>query len=122
MHGIGESLQAMEPEVGNDNGRVKEVARRAREQHLAAVSSSSNPGAFDDVETDVSVGDPIGLAGVQAHPHTDRPAVQGALRVQRRGDGVTGARERHEERVALRIDLRAAVLAERCAQQPSVLQ
>ena len=44
-----------------------------------------------------------------------------ALRVDRRGDRVLRARERDEERVALRVDLAAAVRVERRAQQPPVV-
>jgi hypothetical protein len=55
------------------------------------------------------------LAGVQTHPHTHdralRPAFcrQRALRLHRGGDRVAGTRERHEERVALSVDLVTAV-------------
>ena len=44
-----------------------------------------------------------------------------ALRVDRRRDRVAGPREREEEGVALRVDLRAAARAERLAHETAVV-
>jgi hypothetical protein len=64
---------------------------------------------------------------VEAHPdpHLDpaRPGVvtQRALRGDGAADGVAGAREGEEERIALRVDLRPAGVAEVLADEPPVL-
>jgi hypothetical protein len=102
----------VETEVGDGNVWVEEVTRRVREQHLAAVSRGRDPRPLHDVETDVPLRDPVRLAGVKAHAHANRAAVERALSIQRSGDGVSRARERHEERVALRVDFHAVALAE----------
>jgi hypothetical protein len=111
----------VETEVGDGNVWTDEVARRVREEHLAAVGRGGDPCSLHDVETDVSLGDPVRLAGVQAHPDANRLAVERALCIRRSGNGIRRAPERDEERVALRVDLDAVALAEHGPERPPVL-
>ncbi len=85
--------------------RVREIARRLREQHLPAVRRGGNTRGPVDVEADVVVADDRRLAGVQSHPHAERQALERALPCRGRGDGVVRAFERVEEGVALRVHL-----------------
>ena len=68
-----------------------------------------------DAHADVALLPDPGLAGVQAHPHSDldafgpRVRVEVALRRHRGPDRVLRAWEGDEERVALRVDLVAPV-------------
>jgi hypothetical protein len=63
-----------------------------------------------------------GLAGVEAHPHGYGSVDERSLGVVCGGDRVSGARERHEERVSLRVDLDPTVPRERFAQGAAVLR
>ena len=97
--------------------------RRLGEQHVAAASGRAEPGRPHDVEPQISLAAESGLPGVQAHPHANVDAVgplvlgMRALCLDRRRDRVPGAREGEEERVALCVDLDAAVLRESLAHQ-----
>ena len=59
--------------------------------------------------------------GVQAHAHRDRPGRELLVRLLRGRRRSLGGRERDEERVALGVDLDAAVSGERIAQHAAVL-
>ena len=73
-----------------------------------------------DVRPDVALVRHSGVAGVEAHAHADgRPSSSCASRGRLERPG--RRRERDEERVALRVDLDAAVPRERLAQNPPVL-
>ncbi len=58
---------------------------------------------------------------MQAHSNPDGPVRERALRLGGRRDRIRRARERDEERVALRVHLDAAVVSERLPQRTSVL-
>ena len=58
---------------------------------------------------------------MQAHPHADRPGLERALAVEGGRGGAGRGREGDEERVALRVDLDAAVRREGGAQDAPVL-
>jgi hypothetical protein len=58
---------------------------------------------------------------VHAHAHADRRAAERLLTFTRRRKSVTRAREGDEERVALGVDLDAAVSLERGAERAPVL-
>ena len=62
-----------------------------------------------DVDPDVALLGHDRLARVEPHAHADRPAAERRLPVGGGRDRVGGARERDEERVALRVHLDAAV-------------
>src|SRR5205823_4559177 len=95
--------------------------------YLPAVAGGRDARGPDHVEAEVALLADVRLAGVQPHPHaqllTAGPFVvaQRALRLDRRRHRVAGARERVEERVALRVDLRPAVRAERLAHDAPVV-
>src|SRR5206468_9285386 len=92
-----------------------DVARRSGDENLAAVRGCRDPCDEVHVEPDVALGPELGLAGVDAHPDAERGLagpVLGAERLLRlggRGDGIRGAGERDEERVALRVDLATVI-------------
>ena len=105
------------------HNRVHERARRLRQEHLPAVADGGDPRAPVYVEPDVTLLGQPRLAGVQPHPHADRPVGQRALAVSGGGDGVRGAGEGDEERVTLCIDLDARMVGERGAESaPMLLQ
>src|SRR5262249_53129567 len=84
-------------------------------------------GRANDVEPEVALFAHVRLAGVEAHAHPQlasvrpRVVVQRTLRVDRGRDRIARPREREEERVALRVHLRAAAVAEGLAHEPPVV-
>ena len=92
-------LEAVVAEVARLD--ADEVRRRLRQQHLASVCRRADPRRAVDVEADVVAADERRLSGVDSHPDAERQTVEGALPFSRGGDGVVGAREGEEQRVAL---------------------
>jgi hypothetical protein len=101
--------------------RVPQLTRRLRHEHLATVADRGNPSGAVHVDPDVPLVGQQRLAGVDPHPHQHR-TLQRRLRVPRRSQRIRRARERDEERIALRIHLDAAPPRERVAQHPPVLR
>ncbi len=101
--------------------------RGLRDEHLAAMPRSADPGGPVDVEAYVAALGRGRLAGVDAHPDAERglgrPVVAGecALCVGGGTDGVARAAERDEELVAAAIDLVAARLPDRLPDQAAVI-
>jgi hypothetical protein len=91
------------------------------------VGDGADAGGLVDPEADIPLACSAGLPRVQPHAdaHLDaiRPgmAFEGALSVDRARHRVARARERHEERVSLRIDLAAAMCLEALAEDPLVV-
>ena len=96
-------LQPMQAEVAHLG--AGEVGGRLGQQHLATVPSSRDPRCPMHVESDIALVGPKRLPRVQPHPHPHRSACQADLRICRSSHCIRGAPERHEERVALRVDL-----------------
>ena len=116
------SAQILEPVCAEVARRcVDERAGRLGEQHLSAVLDGGDARSPVDVEADVPFLGHARLAGVYAHAHADRASGEATLCFRRRGDCVGGARERHEERVALRVDLDAVVRRACLADDPAML-
>ena len=109
------------------DGGADERPRRLGEEDAAARGRAAETRGADDVEAVVALLADRRLAGVEAHAHADvhplRPRVRRvrALRLDRGRDRVARAREGEEERVALRVDLDAAAVAERLAHEPPVV-
>ena len=117
----GEILEAVLAEVADLEALVEQVAGRAGEQRLPAVRRRHDPRRPVDVEPDVLRRVEDRLAGVDAHPDPDRPALERLERFAHRPHRVGGRREGGEEAVAGVVDLVAAVAVERSAQGLSVL-
>ena len=100
---------------------VDERASRLRKQYLAAVADGCDARASVHVDSDVSLLGYTRLAGVEPHPDADRPIGQAALGVHGRGSRVRRPRERHEERVTLRIDLDTVVGRTGRAHDPAMI-
>ena len=115
-----EVLQTVLTEVANSLAG-DEVARRLRQEHLPAVPGGGDPRRPVDVDADVALLGYDRLAGVEPHAHADRPAAERRLPVGGGRDRLGGARERDEERVALRVHLDAAVPCESLPQHTTVL-
>ena len=114
-------LEAVHAQIAHN--RVHERTGRLRQEHLPAVADGSDPRTLMYVETDIPLLGQPRLAGMQPHPHADRPVGQRALAVSGGGDGVRGAGEGDEERVTLCIDLDARMVRERGAESaPMLLQ
>jgi hypothetical protein len=109
-------FQAMLAEVARLD--ADEVVRRLREHDLTAVRGRADARGAVNVHPDVVVADDGRRSGVDPHPHAQRQSLEGALTGRRRGDGVVGAREREEERVALSVDL---VAVSECLAQPAAV-
>ena len=91
------------------------------EEDLATVGERRDPCAPMNVDSDVSLRRDGRLAGVQPHPDADRAGVEPVAAGEGGRDGLCGGREGDEERVALGVDLDAAVCGEDRPQDPSVL-
>ncbi len=102
-------------------------AGRLRDEDLAAVAGRGDARSAHDVEAEVALLPDVRLARMDPHAHehllTAGPVVlvESSLGVDRRGDCVARPGEREEERVALRVDLRSAVRAERLAHEAPVV-
>jgi hypothetical protein len=114
-------LQAVLSQVAQLERVVEECLCRVREDDLAAVTGRRDARGPVDVEADVVVIRDARLPGVDADPHTHRPAYQRALSVRGRRDRVGGAGEGGEDGVALGPELDAAVTGERVAKRLAVL-
>ena len=111
-------LEAVHPEVEQGRARGKPagdaLGRRPAQHDLAAVCRRGHARRQVHVEADQVVLEGFGVAGVQAHPHAHRHPLAPRVRVEallalgRRGHGVRGRPEHHEEAVALRPELPAA--------------
>ena len=77
-----------------------------------AMADGTDPSRAVDFEPNVALVCQERFAAVHPRPHTDRPRPERGLAVSARGKCIGGARERHEERVALRVDLYSAVALE----------
>ena len=112
-------LQPVEAEVAHVS--IGEVDRRLRQQHLPAVPSSRDPRRPVHIEPGVAL---VGLKRfprVQPHPDAHRAAGKRELRVGGGRNRIGGTPERHEERIALRIDLHPVVLPPGLPQHTAVL-
>ena len=106
-------------------GRVveKQVVGGLGNEDLAAMPHGADPGRPVDADADVAVARGRRLGGMDGHPDPDRRSLRPALLRQRplgidgRADRIARPLERHEERVALRVDLVAVVDADRRADQ-----
>src|SRR6185503_9374515 len=104
-----------------------ECPGRLGDEDLAAVAGRTDPCGAHDVHPDVALVTHVRLAGVQPHAYPYlgalRPGVGGkrALALDCSANGIPGARERVEERVALRVDLAPAGGSEDIAQEPPVI-
>ena len=106
-------------EVAQATRRSSERARVAAETSTwPPVARRGDPGGAVDVGADVALVRQQRRARVNAHPHRDRQRRLGFLRGRQR---TRRGRERDEERIALRVDLDAAVPRERVAQDASML-
>ena len=99
------------PFLGRER-ELGEVEGCLRDHGLPAVSRGSDPGRTVDVDADVALFSDERLAGVEAHPHPDRPGLERRLTFRCRRKRVLGAGEGDEEGIALRVDLDAAVAVE----------
>ena len=92
-----------------------EGSRRRRDEHLPAVPASRDPGGAVDVVANVSLVGDERRAGMHAHPQPDPVGSSPARPSPRRPRAPPAPSESDEERVALRVDLDAAVCCERFA-------
>ena len=101
---------------------VEKVRRRLGQEYLASVPCAHDPRRPMDVEADVSLVRHDGLAGVEADPHGHGSTDERSLSVACGGDSVSGARERDEERVTLRVHLDSTVPRESLTQHAAMLR
>ena len=119
--GCVEVFEAVVAEVLQLHVTVEQLGGVAGEDDLAAVRGAHDAGGAVDVDPEVVGRIQRRLAGVDPDPDPDRAAVQSVHRLADRHDGLLGALERVEERVALGVDLVAGVAGARLAHDPPVL-
>ena len=85
------------------------------------MSRGGDPRRLVHVLADVAVLRQVRSARVDAHAHLDRPLAERLLRLPRRRERARCCREGDEERIALRVDLHAAVAREGRPQDAAVL-
>ncbi len=95
--------------------RADQLARRLRGEHLAAVPHRRDSRRAVDVDPDVALVGDYRFPGVDPHPDANRSVAERVLSCPRRRERIGGTREGDEERIALRVDLDAAVPLERGA-------
>ena len=119
----GRALEVLEPVQAEVAERlaVEENRRRGREDGPASVGERSHTRSPMHVEADVALGAEQRSSGVQAHADADRPARERLAACPRSVSRAPSGREGDEERVALGVDLDAAVGRERGAQRSPVL-
>jgi hypothetical protein len=101
--------------------RAGEVVGRLGDDDLPAVARSGDPCRSVDVDPDIALVGDDRLAGMEADPHPDRPGLERLLTVRRRRERVFRAGERHEEGIALGVDLDTVVAGERFAEDSPVI-
>jgi hypothetical protein len=101
---------------------AKQGSGRLRDEHLSAVPRSADARSAMNVKADIAFVGADRLAGVDAHPHAYRASGERALGVVRRRDSSTRLSKRHQECVALRIDLNSLVRTDRTAQYAPVFR
>jgi hypothetical protein len=119
--GGGQVLEAMVTQVAKLHGRVEQLSRGFRNEHLPAVAGAHDPRRTVHVHPHIALVGERRLAGVHAHANPDAPGRESLLSIPCGRDRVAGAREGHEEGVALRIHLDPAVSREGVAQQATML-
>jgi hypothetical protein len=117
----GEVLEPVLPEIAQAV-RGGQGRRRRRHEDLAAVARRGNPCRAVDVAADVALGRQVRRPGVDAHPHADGTGREGLLALPRGVDRALGRPEGDKERIALVVDLDAAVARAGVAQDPPVLR
>src|SRR5436190_18105257 len=106
---------------------VEGMARRLREQDLAAVAGLADPRRTMDVEAEVALRTHRGLACVYAHPNAEIDALgplmrpKGPLPGQRGVGRAVGVGEHHEELVPATVDLAPAGGVNGVAEQSAML-
>ena len=108
-------------EVEQLGGGGELAARVVREHDLAAVPDAPDPCREMDVDPDVALAGRDGRSRVDADPHAHGPRLEPLASLARRRERLVRRAEDVEERVALRVDLRAAVPLERLPQDAPVL-
>jgi len=119
-HGQVEVLQPVLAEVLHL--RIDQLLRLRGQQDLAAVTDRRYPRAKMDILAHIPLADDVRPAGVQPDTHFDRPLRELALDFGRGRDRRGCAREGHEERIALRVHLDAAVPGAALADDAPVLE
>src|SRR5206468_9275056 len=115
-----EVLEPVPAEVA-ERLRVEERCRRRREEDLVAVRERGDARSAVDVLADVALFGRGRGARVQAHAHADRARLEAVARRLRSRRRSSGCGKPDEERVALSVDLDAAVRRRRLAHGPPML-
>ena len=117
--------QVLEPvlaEIGDVRIVGQQRAGPLRDHHLPSVRDAGDPRGAVHVDPDVPVAGDVRLTGVDADAHPDPRVTERLLDLQRGKRSVNGLTKGHEERVARRVDLDAAVSGEDLAQPRPVIE
>jgi hypothetical protein len=107
--------EVTEPRCG-----AEEVARRPRENDLAAVCCCGDPRRTVHVEADVALLGDHRLTRVNPDANANGTVAQLVADLVGGGNGLRGSRERCEERITLRVHLNTRVPGERCTNDNAV--
>ena len=119
--GFIEVLQPVLAQVLHFHAEADKLPRCPRQKDLPAMAARGDPGAQVHVRAHIPLRAHQRHARVHPHPHPDRAGRQRPPPLLRGLHRAPSRRERHKERVPLRVDLDPAVPPERVAQQPPML-
>jgi hypothetical protein len=117
---LGQVLQSMLAEVAEMSVGAEEVARRPRENDLAAVCRCGDARGAVHVEADVALLSDERLTRVNPDANANGAVAQAVTDLVGSGNGVRGSRERCEERVTLRVHLDSRMPAKSAANNVAV--
>jgi hypothetical protein len=117
---LGQVLQSMLAEVAEMSVGAEEVARRPRENDLAAVCRCGDARGAVHIEADVALLSDERLTRVNPDANANQPVAQAVTDLVGSGNGVRGSRERCEERVTLCVHLDSRMPAKSAANNVAV--
>src|SRR5205823_267957 len=117
---LGQVLQSVLAEVTEPRGGAEEIARRTRENDLAAVCRCGDSRGAVHVEADVALLSDERLPRVNPDANANGAVAQAVTDLVGSGNGVRCSRERCEERITLRVHLDSRVPAKSAANDVAV--
>jgi hypothetical protein len=118
--GLDQVFQPVDAKIAEQSFGGEEIARRLRQDDLAAVRSRGDPRRAVHVETDVALRGHQRLTRVNAHANENRAVAQFVANLVRGGHGIGRAHEGRKEGVTLCVHLDSCVSRESLADDVAV--